>query len=321
MDNEIGLCKHGKISRNCYTCLTLHNPQEKTELDTLHEKLSELQIRVAKLEEYKRLQDDKNKSFQYFLDLNHEIYAKLDQHRQKQIDENRAVSKRLDEISGSILNSDVRICELEDWKTDHESEGETYGEDFEKRDAKLESRLKDLEESYQGLSAELRFVLEKVNDKTLQERLSQLEDWTRKDEERIYGKLDACKGWLIELEQKLAEIKDQLNTQKDISVVLLDKFKQIIKTEIAQIHQESKINPLVNPDVRFVGNVTVPKETLCLEKFTVPSKIISFNEAFFAFIAGKMIKRKNGHSYLLASCEAVTFSPNDILATDWEICE
>jgi hypothetical protein len=61
MDRE-GNCRHSIIQRNCYAChLEYINSQEKTQLDTLHETICELKIRVSKLEEYKRLQDDLNK--------------------------------------------------------------------------------------------------------------------------------------------------------------------------------------------------------------------------------------------------------------------
>ncbi len=102
MSSIDGFCKHGITSRNCYSC---HS--EKTELDTLHETISELKIRVSKLEEYKRLQDDLNKGYQYFLENNHDLYIILDNYRKKQIDENRAVSKHLTQLDNdnAELNS------------------------------------------------------------------------------------------------------------------------------------------------------------------------------------------------------------------------
>lgn len=76
----------------------------------------------------------------------------------------------------------------------------------------INKSITDLEESYQGLSAELRFLLKEnemrkntigcldsvYNDSAnnlekliniLQERLSDLEKWTRKDEDRIYDRI------------------------------------------------------------------------------------------------------------------------------------
>lgn len=100
MDN----CKHNNIKRNCYNCFVESwwgNDDDKKPMDTLNEKLSELQIRIAKLEQYKLLQDD----------MNTNLYQKVnfvDEHRKSQINENRAVSKHFD-----IL--DVRVTELSEW--------------------------------------------------------------------------------------------------------------------------------------------------------------------------------------------------------------
>lgn len=103
-------CKHNRIPRNCYLCY-LHRydrKDNKTPMDTLHEKLSELQIRIAKLEQYKLLQDD----------MNTNIYQKVnfvDEHRKKQIDENRAVSKHFDELdlkTKILLTPEDRIKDI-----------------------------------------------------------------------------------------------------------------------------------------------------------------------------------------------------------------
>lgn len=162
MVNSGGLCKHLKISRNCYTCHLEYNyPKEKTQLDTLHETISELKVRVSKLEEYKRLQDDKNKWFEYFYETSHKQYLELDDHRKKQIDENRAISKHLDRLIEEIKNIDESVVALKDWLSEHEQEGSAYGNEFEKRDEDLNKRIKDLEEGYQGLFAELHFLLDK----------------------------------------------------------------------------------------------------------------------------------------------------------------
>lgn len=97
MDSE-KTCKHSKVQRNCYAChLEYINSQEKTQLDTLHETICELKIRVSKLEEYKRLQDDLNKH------INNDIHN-LNGHRKKQIDENRAVSKHLTDLDEFYSN-------------------------------------------------------------------------------------------------------------------------------------------------------------------------------------------------------------------------
>lgn len=187
-----GLCKHGKIFRNCYTCHIEHNPP-KTEVDTLHEMISELKIRVSKLEEYKRLQDDVNKerahliNYKSYLALADEI-KKLDEHRKKQIDENRAVSRHFDRLDEEIKNLDEHLNKIE-----------------------KKPRI-----SFDP------------------------------------GRWDTT-------------------------------------------------------SVRFVSSVHIKTAG-------------TFDEAFKAFMDLKTIKRKNGMRHVLRDQSCITFSPDDILATDWEIC-
>lgn len=89
-------CKHNRIESQCYTCHVDNiNSQEKTQLDTLYEIICELKIRISKLKEYKRLQEDLNKH------INNDI-QNLNGHRKNQFDENRDVSKYLAELYENI---------------------------------------------------------------------------------------------------------------------------------------------------------------------------------------------------------------------------
>ncbi len=97
MSSRDGFCKHGIIARNCYSCHI-----DKTELDTLHETISELKVRVSKLEEYKRLQDDVNKDNKQDAMNLYEFYYKLNEHHKKQMDENRAVSRHFDRLDEEV---------------------------------------------------------------------------------------------------------------------------------------------------------------------------------------------------------------------------
>lgn len=158
MDSELN-CKHHRIPRNCYLCY-LHrhdNTEGKTILDTLHETLSQLKIRIAKLEEYKRLQDDNNKEVnKCIFDLNDFMYAQiqhnnisaerlkiLEEHRQKQIDENRAVSNRFDAIDSWIRRVEkdltLRVSDLE--KMNQNAIDASPIKDIYARFAKIESKL------------------------------------------------------------------------------------------------------------------------------------------------------------------------------------
>ena len=90
MDNLDENCKHGQITRNCYSCYLHRNDNEPVNFqDMIFSTLSELKIRIAKLEQYKLLQDDINK-------YSHIVIGFCDEHRKKQIDQNVAVSNHLD---------------------------------------------------------------------------------------------------------------------------------------------------------------------------------------------------------------------------------
>jgi hypothetical protein len=237
MNGIDGYCKHGKIFRNCYTCHIEHNPP-KTEVDTLHEMISELKIRVSKLEEYKRLQDDNNKGFQYFSELAHKHY--LDLH----------------------------------------------------------TRTEKLENSPFGKSATYH---------PLFKRLSELEEWTRKEEDAIRDKL-----------KNLDEHrKKQIDENRAVSKHLSEIDVRLYKIEKPRITFDPGI--WNTTEVRFVGAIPQPKQTLCMDKFTNPTPI-TFEQAFKAFMDLKTIKRKNGVRYVLQDQSFTTFSPDDIIATDWEIC-
>lgn len=105
-------CKHGRIQRNCYIChLEFVYPQNpKAEMDTLHETISELKVRVSKLEEYKRLADDEIKKLSDFQSVINHRWSTCVIHKNKQIDENRAVSKHLTDLDESYqgLSAEVR---------------------------------------------------------------------------------------------------------------------------------------------------------------------------------------------------------------------
>jgi seryl-tRNA synthetase len=202
MSNIEGFCKHGAIARNCYSCHI-----EKTEVDKLYEKISELMVRVSKLEEYSRLQADHNNLQREINTVLNNSVKDLDEHRKRQMDENRAVFKH----------------------------------------------LTDLEESYQGLSAELRHLLQKP-----------------------YFSFDP----------------GMLDTTK----------------------------------VRFVSKIDIPKETLCMEKFTQQKTTgLTFEQAITAFKAGKKIRFHDGMTessiYIPNIAHGYGFDYSDICRDHWEIVE
>lgn len=70
-------------------------------------------------------------------------YLKL--HKQKQIDENRAVFKNITELEEQRDLGIERIKKLEEWIINHEAEGIQYGNEFEDRDVQLNKRIENVE--------------------------------------------------------------------------------------------------------------------------------------------------------------------------------
>lgn len=89
------------------------------EIDALHKTISDLKIRIAKLEEYKRLQDDTNthnaKHNVSLCDAMHDLEKDIHDHYAKQVDENRAVFKHLTQLDedNAELNTTINDHELQ----------------------------------------------------------------------------------------------------------------------------------------------------------------------------------------------------------------
>lgn len=95
MNDFMERCKHGvEHMFQCHMCFMEYaeDKREKSAMDTLHEKLSELQIRIAKLEQYKLLQEDINNEHLQFIKI-------LIAHKNQQIDENRCISRHFDQLN------------------------------------------------------------------------------------------------------------------------------------------------------------------------------------------------------------------------------
>ncbi len=242
-------CKHQRLPRNCYLCYMHrheYEPTRKTPMDALHETISELKIRITKLEQYSRLQADHN-TLQREINLTLDNHIKeLNEHRKKQIDENRAVAKHFDDLDG--------------WR---------------------EALDNDL-----GSAHEKIIKLETMNQRAI----------------------DA--NPIKDIYERFAEIDRQLKNQGDINVVLLDKFKSVIKDEIIKTKED-----MVATSLKTTG--------------------LSFEEAIVAFKAGKKIRRSKIHvddffidakSYEVKSeksaidgCSMIELE--DFFATDWMVID
>lgn len=283
MVNNEALCRHERIARNCYTCHLEYNyPQEKSELDTLYESISELKVRISKLEEYKRLQDDISLENNNYIKALYEFYYKLDDNRKKQIDENRAVSKHFDD-----LDADIKV--LKDGPYE--------------RDDKI---MREVEESSKKWNV---FFLDSFN-----ERITKLEN-------SPFGKSPTYEPLfkrLHELEVEIGNLKSEHASKHLVAhhyLTITDRLDKL----------ENKITTSFDPGildttiVRCTGTGEIPKETLCMDKFTThKTNELTFEEAFKEFMNGKTLSRSRVR-YYMTERNSPTFSPDDILATDWEI--
>lgn len=281
MVNAEVLCKHGKIPRNCYSCHVEFIPQEKSEMDALHETISELKIRVSKLEEYKRLQDDINKKDQYFLELSHELYTKLEEHRKKQIDENRTVSKHLSQLDqdNAELNSrqndlttDIEmLCEI----------AERLGVlEIEMVNIKIYSHSMQEKVWQENISKRIEKLEDANPIKDIYNKLKDLEEKQRFDKDRITHHNE----WLLEHDK----LKSRLESHDDKINILLLKLNNL-ENAFKEATQDFE-SPTKDDFVKFDPGVLIPTDMDYANTGTIPKTTgLTFEEAITAFKAGKTI--------------------------------
>ncbi len=250
MEEEDQNCKHQRIERNCYYCYLNRNGNEPVNFqDMIFTTLSELKIRISKLEEYRRLQDDVNREY-------YKHIIKYDEHIEMNFNKLSDESEeRMKEIEVQQRHDMARITHHNEWLLEHD--------DYKK---KLFSHD------------------DKINILLL--KLNKLE--TAFKESQVYVPFD----------------EDDYADESEPPVIL------------------NMVDSNSN-DVRFVGNITVPKETLCMDKFTKPKTTgLTFEEAITAFKAGKKIKRKEWAKFFYLQRNEIddsSINSTDMLAEDWEI--
>lgn len=216
MFNTESLCSHGNIPQNCPSCnLVYIRPQEKSELDTLRETISELKTRVSILEE----------------------------HQKKQIDENYAVSKHLDDLYGwkKVLDSDLgsdyeRIMELE-YSDKERNKSYRY---LRERVEKLEnfSDFKKLEEClFNGLQTHLTIL-------NMETRLKELEEWTRSDEDAIYLRLNKLEKHILFM---LSDHKTQVNESKTTGLTFEEAMTAFKSGKKIRFHDGMSVSTIYEP--------------------------------------------------------------------------
>ena len=338
MDSTEDLCKHHKIKRNCYSCHIehVHGEQEKTQLDTLHETISELRVRVSKLEEYKRLQDDQNTEVnKNIFDLNdfrngqisvNSIHVKhidnLDEHRKKQIDENRALSKHLDRFDEEVKNLDEFINELT-------------------------KRTNGLEFSLAVVPKNLENMVE-INFNDLNERLQKLENLSD------FKKLEACVLDGAQTHLTCLKLEARVKELEENSIRVLDVFKEQLMKKIDEVKTSEQVRESVRKwrdyfeehdikmneeNQKMLEKLHMQKHKIsidpgnldttiirCVNTGTIPKTSgLTFEEAMTAFKAGKKIRFHDGMS------ESTTYEPkaswgfgfdyDKIQRDHWEIVE
>ncbi len=228
MEEEEQNCKHQRLPRNCYLCyLHRHDNEPVNFQDMIFTTLSQLKVRISKLEEYKRLQDDVNGAHGNQLFALHDLRLSLIQ---------------------DIKEINKCIFALNDFKNMQIT-------------------------NYMQTSGELNVLHE--------HRKKQI------DENRAVSK---------HLDELDSEIDRQLKNQNNINVVLLDKFKSIIKDEIIKTKEDMVATP-----IKTTG--------------------LTFEEAITLLKAGKNITIKGSNNYMHVIMDHNMFSRAEILSNDWEILE
>lgn len=277
-------CKHNRISRNCYLChmeFVGGTLREKSEIDAPHKNLSDLMVRVSKLEEYKRLQDDRNieqsKISDRIYDCMHDFEKELkeinkcifdlndfqnqqiffntslEDHRRKQIDENRAVSKHLDQLDQD--------------------------------NAELNSRQNDLTTEIEMLHAWRVSLDDRIG--IIDGQLLDIKIYSHPMQEKV---------WQENISKRIEDL--EATNQKAIDT-------NPIKDEIVKAHADGSVT------VRCVGTGSIPKTT----GLTFEEAIVAF-KAFKTIKRRGWIVWGITHKD-----ESINLTIDDVIATDWEILE
>lgn len=280
MDTEPN-CKHNRVPRNCYLCYMHrheYDPTKKTTMDTLHETLSELKIRIAKLEEYKRLQDDENKT-------NNRLFARFNEDIKNHAEAITKLDSWIDALDHDCGSAHEKIIKLEELAKEraHLINYKSYLD--------LGDRIAILEREIVDIKIYSHPMQEKVWQQNISTRIEQLEQTNQQA-------IDA--NPIKDIYERFTEIDRQLKNQGDINVVLLDKFKSVIKNEIVKTRE-------------------------CMVTTPIKTTGLTFEEAITAFKAGKKIRFHDGMSessiYIPNNNHGYGFCYSKIIRDHWEIIE
>lgn len=261
-------CKHNRLPRNCYLCYLHRNDnRDKTPMDTLHETISELKIRIAKLEEYKRLQDDDIREHhkQHVGNITYLTKEKI------------ILEKRIDEFEDFHLQQIQHNTNLLERMHDTEVQQRHDG-----------ARLINLEDEITKINGWINAL--DTDCGSAHEKIIKLEQTNQQA-------IDA--NPIKDIYERFAEIERQSKNQNNINVILLDKFKSVIKDEIIKTKE-------------------------CMVATPIKTTGLDFEEAITVFKTGKKIKRKEWAKFFYLQRNEIddnSINSTDILAEDWEIVE
>lgn len=296
-------CKHLQVSRNCYSCF-IERQEEQYQLSDALKLISDFAIRIAKLEEYKRLQDDINQSL-------HAVIGFCDEHRKKQSDENRAVSKHFDNLKHSVCEARKQIGQLDD---------------FQNQQVVYITEIKDQQSrDVISLNSYINMWLNQSGG-----RMQEIETQQRHDMARITH----LNEWLI----KIDTFRDSINSHDEKINILLLKLNTLEAAfkesqELVPFDEDDYIDEadeseppvilnLVNNNgeqVQFVGRFADSKETLCMDKFTKPKTTgLTFEEAYHACKSGKNVRFQN-HGIVDCMDDHIMWPTYVVVTHDWEI--
>jgi chromosome segregation ATPase len=320
MEDSEPYCKHLRILRNCYSCFKEFEEQPEprnyfSEIDDAFKAIADFALRIGKLEEYKRLQDDRNaeqskisdRIYDYIHDFEKDIknhgqsIAKLENSPFDKPPLYIHLSAKVDECVGEIgkLKSTRASADLvvHHYRT------------LTDRLEKIDQDINELTQRGNDLDFKLSIIpttidnMVKTNFDTLADRMKEIEVQQRHDMSRITHHNE----WLLEHDK----LKDKIETNHERTNILLIKMNNLDLAMSLAKDFDKNITDYAE-DFKDFDELDEPKTTG-----------LTFEEAITAFKAGKKIRFHDGMSestiYVPKAAWGFGFDYNKICRDHWEI--
>jgi hypothetical protein len=160
-----------------------------------------------------------------------DLESKGNERHSRQVDENRKISRRVDELSElfngmkcSLIWAEKHIHDINGWQNNHEKEGQEYGNEFEKRDTDLISKIdhqqrmyEDHYRNHESLKTEFQLIVQAHDNMADHyERIAALEQHTYTNQDStIMPRIDGHALQIHDLEKKIEALSKHVLTNWD----------------------------------------------------------------------------------------------------------